>query len=72
MKLNVLKIISAALLLSLLAGCSSKEETVTYKSEKKEISKKELETKNWNELKSVVEKFGSEKAMEKLNKAFKK
>jgi len=27
------------------------------KSEKKEISKKELETKSWNELKSVVEKF---------------
>jgi len=41
MKLNVLKIISAALLLSLLSGCNSKEETVTYKTdtEKKEDKK---------------------------------
>jgi hypothetical protein len=42
------------------------------KSEKKEISKKDIETKKWNELRSVVEEFWAEKAMEKLNKAFKK
>ena len=42
------------------------------KSEKKEMSKKDIETKKWNELRSVVEEFWAEKAMEKLNKAFKK
>ena len=43
----------------------------TMKSEKKK-SEKEIKTEKWNKLREAVEDFGSESAMEKLNKVYKK
>ena len=59
-------------IISLLTGQENLRDVVLFplmKSEKKK-SEKEIKTEQWNKLRKMVEEFGAESAMEKLNKVY--
>jgi len=59
-------------IISILTGQDNLRDVVLFplmKSEKKK-SEKEIKTEKWNKLRVAVEEFGSESAMEKLNKVY--